>query len=113
MAVHERAGRLRLGDDLRGQRAKIPRVPGGGGAPPGAAPAAGAATAAAPAATGNGGVYDLSTDEFADIIHPQGYKNLISFEMEHGPVWRFQVGDAVIEKSITLVHGQDTVIVRY
>ena len=68
-----------------------------------------------PAVTG-GGVYDLSTDEFADIIHPQGYKNLISFEMGHeggGPVWRFQVGDAVIEKSITLVHGQDTVIVRY
>src|ERR1035437_184534 len=22
---------------------------------------------------GGGGVYDLSTDEFADIIHPQGY----------------------------------------
>jgi predicted glycogen debranching enzyme len=60
-----------------------------------------------------GGVYDLSTDEFSDIIHPQGYKNLISFELGHGPTWRFQVGDAVIEKSITLVHGQDTVIVKY
>ena len=58
-------------------------------------------------------MFDLSTNEFVDIVHPQGYKNLISFEMGHGPVWRFQVGDAVIEKSITLVHGQDTVIVRY
>jgi predicted glycogen debranching enzyme len=63
---------------------------------------------------GTSGVYDLSTDEFADIIHPQGYKNLISFEVDpSGPVWRYQVGDAVIEKSITLVHGQDTVVVRY
>ena len=65
-----------------------------------------------PGAT-EGGVVDLSTDEFADIIHPQGYKSLISFELAHGPIWRFQVGDAIIEKSITLVHGQDTVIVRY
>ncbi len=61
----------------------------------------------------DGGVVDLSTNEFADIIHPQGYKNLISFELTDGPIWRFQIGDAIIEKSITLVHGQDTVIVRY
>ena len=64
-------------------------------------------------ADGGGGVVDLSTNEFADIIHPQGYRNLISFELADGPIWRFQVGDAIVEKSITLVHGQDTVIVRY
>ena len=71
------------------------------------------------ASNGNGGsahgpaIYDLSTNEFADIIHPQGYKQLVAFELRHGPVWRFQLGDAVLEKSITLVHGQDAVIVRY
>src|ERR1043166_7943223 len=26
-------------------------------------------------------VYDLSTNEFSDIVHPQGYKNLVSFEI--------------------------------
>ena len=65
---------------------------------------------------GGGGVYDLSTNEFADIVHPQGYKHLLSFELAGpggGPVWRYSVGGAVLEKSITLVHGQDTVIVRY
>ena len=61
----------------------------------------------------NGVSYDLGTDEFPDIIHPQGYQNLISFEQRHGPIWRYQCGDAVIEKSVTLVHGQDAVIVRY
>jgi predicted glycogen debranching enzyme len=72
------------------------------------------ASASAPQESG-GGVYDLSTNEFADIIHPQGYKHLISFEIgpTGGPVWRFQIGDAVIEKSLTLVHGEDTVILRY
>ncbi len=62
---------------------------------------------------GGPAIYDLSTNEFADIIHPQGYKSLLSFEQGHGPVWRHQVGDAVIEKSITLVHGMDAVVVRY
>jgi predicted glycogen debranching enzyme len=56
---------------------------------------------------------DLCTNEFVDIVNPQGYKNLISFTLGHGPVWRFQVGDAIIEKSITLAHGLDTVVVRY
>ncbi len=58
-------------------------------------------------------VYDLSTNEFADIIHPQGYKYLRSFELNHGPVWRYQIGEVVIQKSITLVPGQDTVIIKY
>src|SRR4051794_21234591 len=57
--------------------------------------------------------YELSTNEFGDVIHPQGYQQLLSFELGHGPVWRFQAGEAVIEKSITFVHGQDAVVVRY
>src|SRR5205814_2250594 len=65
---------------------------------------------------GGNGVYDLSTNEFTDIIHPQGYRLLQGFELAGqggGPVWRYQVGDAIIEKSVVLVQGQDTVIVRY
>ncbi|HVX85593.1 MAG TPA: amylo-alpha-1,6-glucosidase [Phycisphaerae bacterium] len=83
-------------------------IVGGPGDDPSAKSPGEASTSAA-----GGGVYDLSTDEFSDIIHPQGYKNLISFGLTHGPTWRFQVGDAVIEKSLTLVHGADAVIVRY
>jgi len=61
-----------------------------------------------------GGVtHDLSTDEFPGTIHPQGYKSLVSFELGAGPVWRYQIGEAVIEKSVTLIHGQDTVVVLY
>jgi predicted glycogen debranching enzyme len=63
------------------------------------------------------GVADLSTNEFADLVHPQGYKRCVSFELAGpggGPVWRYEIdGGGVVEKSITLVHGQDAVIVRY
>ena len=58
-------------------------------------------------------VADLSTNEFADVVHPQGYKNLVSFEMRSGPVWRYDVGGVIIEKSLTMVHGHDILIVRY
>ena len=57
--------------------------------------------------------YDLSTAEFPDVVHPQGYQNLVSFEQKWGPVWRYQFGDVTIQKSITLAHGQDTVLVQY
>lgn len=71
-----------------------------------------AGTAAAGGGNGSS-IYDLSTNEFADIIHPQGYKQLVSFELRHGPVWRYQIGEAIVEKTVTLVHSQDAVIVRY
>jgi predicted glycogen debranching enzyme len=58
-------------------------------------------------------VADLSTNEFAEVIHPQGYQNLIGFRMDPGPTWRYEVGDVIIEKSLTMVHGQDTLIVQY
>jgi predicted glycogen debranching enzyme len=65
-----------------------------------------------PDAAGNT-VIDLSTNEFADIIHPQGYQHITAFDLAEGPLWRYQIGDLILEKTITLIHGQDTVIVRY
>lgn len=59
-------------------------------------------------------VYDLATTEFADIVHPLGHLHLLGFELRDGaPVWRYQIGAAVVEKSLTMVHGQDTVILKY
>jgi predicted glycogen debranching enzyme len=57
--------------------------------------------------------YALSTNEFPDVIDPQGYRNMIGFELRAGPVWRYCCGDALIEKSIVLAHGQEAVVVRY
>ncbi len=63
--------------------------------------------------TAGNNVIDLSTNEFGDIIHPQGYKNVTAFDLAEGPKWRFEIGNLVVEKTVTLIHGQDTVIVRY
>lgn len=57
--------------------------------------------------------YDLSTDEFPDVVHPQGYLSLQSFTQAAGPTWRFELAGSIIEKTIHLVQGENTVIVRY
>ncbi len=57
--------------------------------------------------------FPLATNEFPGVIDPAGYRYLIRFELRAGPVWRYACGPVVLEKSISLVHGQDAVIVRY
>ncbi len=57
--------------------------------------------------------YALSTNEFPDVIDPRGYENLLSFDLQAGPIWRYQCGAAVVEKKILLLQGQDTLIIRY
>ena len=43
-----------------------------------------------------------------------GAAHLTEFRIDRGlPIWRYKVGDAVIEKQILLVHGQNTVHVSY
>ncbi len=57
--------------------------------------------------------YPLSANEFPDVIDPLGYENIVDFSYQYGPIWRYRCGDALLEKSITMAHGQDTVSVRY
>jgi predicted glycogen debranching enzyme len=44
----------------------------------------------------------------------QGHESLVEFRLENQmPVWRFEVGEVVLEKSVVLLHGQNTVFVSY
>ena len=57
--------------------------------------------------------YALSANEFPDVIDPSGYENIVDFAYQNGPIWHYRCGDALIEKSLVLAHGQDTVSIRY
>ena len=57
--------------------------------------------------------YPLSANEFPDVIDPTGFENIVDFSYQDGPVWHYRCGDALIEKAITMAHGQDTVCIRY
>src|SRR5439155_18490883 len=43
-------------------------------------------------------------------VDPRGHELLQSFELRDGvPVWRWQIGDVVIEREVAMVHGRPAV----
>ncbi len=59
--------------------------------------------------------YDLSANQWSTgDIAPQGYKYLESFHLEGTvPVWRYAIGDAVLERRVWMAQGENTTYIRY
>jgi predicted glycogen debranching enzyme len=63
----------------------------------------------------NGADYPLSTNRWVSgTVEPKGYLNIESFHLEGTtPVWRFAIGDALLEKRIWMQQGENTTFVQY
>ncbi|MBI3473364.1 MAG: glycogen debranching enzyme family protein [Candidatus Solibacter usitatus] len=62
----------------------------------------------------NGRRFELSANRYSpDVIHPAGYQYLRRFRLDPFPVFHFVVEDVEIEKSLFMVHGQNTTVVQY
>src|ERR1700719_958625 len=59
--------------------------------------------------------YALGTNRWASgATEPQGYVHIESFRLDGiTPVWRFAVGDALLEKHVGMRHGENTTYVQY
>jgi len=59
--------------------------------------------------------YALGTNRWASgAIEPQGYVHIESFRLDGTtPVWRFGIGDALLEKRIWMRDGENTTYVQY
>ncbi|WP_017300932.1 amylo-alpha-1,6-glucosidase [Nodosilinea nodulosa] len=59
--------------------------------------------------------YPLSTNRWADgAIAPEGYRQMERFRLEGTlPVWRFELGDALLEKCLWMQPGANTTYIRY
>jgi predicted glycogen debranching enzyme len=59
--------------------------------------------------------YALGTNRWASgAIEPQGYVHIESFRLDGTtPVWRFAIGDALLEKRVWMAHGENTTYVQY
>jgi predicted glycogen debranching enzyme len=57
----------------------------------------------------------LGTNRWASgAIEPQGYVHIENFRLDgNTPVWRFAIGDALLEKRVWMLHGENTTYVRY
>jgi len=59
--------------------------------------------------------YALGANRWASgATEPQGYVHIESFRLEGAsPLWRFAVGDALLEKRVWMRHGENTTYVQY
>lgn len=57
--------------------------------------------------------YALSTNVYLDAVYPKGYTLLEGFSQGHQPTFTYLLGPVRIVKSVFMVHGSNTTIVRY
>lgn len=57
--------------------------------------------------------YEISCNQYPDKIHPEGYKYLKQFRLDPFPIWTFEIGGLVIEKSVFMVYGENTTVVQW
>jgi predicted glycogen debranching enzyme len=57
--------------------------------------------------------YELGTNQYPGVIHPQGYKFLKSFERDLFPQFYFEVNGIEIKKTIAAIYGEATTVVLY
>ena len=56
---------------------------------------------------------DLSANRYPGAIHPQGYLYLREFRQDPCPTFVYEVDGVVLEKSIFMVHGENTTVIQY
>ncbi len=57
--------------------------------------------------------FELSANQYAGALHPQGYHYLTGFRLDPFPVFTYTVADVEVEKSICMLHGENSTIVHY
>ena len=57
--------------------------------------------------------YELSSNQYPGVIHPQGFKFLNGFRLDPFPTFTYEVEGLRIEKTVFMVQGENTTIVQY
>jgi len=57
--------------------------------------------------------FDLSSNRYGEVIHPQGWQYIVSFGRLPLPCWTYQVGGHRLTKTVCMVQGSNTTVVAY
>lgn len=58
--------------------------------------------------------FDLSTNLYEPaVVHPQGFRLQSNFRLNPFPVFTYEVGEARVEKTVFMPHGENSTVVRY
>ncbi len=60
-----------------------------------------------------GNPYELGTNQYGDVIAPRGFQYLASFRKDFFPVWIYELPGIRLRKTITMVQGENTTLIRY
>jgi predicted glycogen debranching enzyme len=61
----------------------------------------------------DGRPFDLGTNRYPGVVHPQGFRCLKQFRLDPFPVFTFEVEGIEIEKTVFMVQGENTTVVQY
>jgi len=57
--------------------------------------------------------YELSTNQYPGVIHPQGFNYQTGFRLDPFPTFTYEIEGLQIEKSVFMVQGENTTVVQY
>jgi predicted glycogen debranching enzyme len=57
--------------------------------------------------------YELSTNQYVGVMHPRGDQFQTGFRLDPFPVFTYEVEGILIEKSVLMVNGENTIVVQY
>jgi predicted glycogen debranching enzyme len=57
--------------------------------------------------------YELSANQYPGVVHPQGFQFQTGFRLDPFPVFTYEVAGLLFEKSLFMVQGENTTVVRY
>jgi len=57
--------------------------------------------------------FDLSANCYPGVIHPQGFRYLKQFRLDPFPVFTYEIEGIEIEKTVFLIHGENSTVVQY
>jgi predicted glycogen debranching enzyme len=61
----------------------------------------------------NGRPFELGTNNYPGVVHPQGFHYLKQFRLDPFPVFTFELDGVHIEKTVFMVEGENTTVVEY
>lgn len=57
--------------------------------------------------------YDMSANHYPETVHPRGFEHLKAFTLDPLPRFIYEVGGVEIEKTVFMVHGENTTVIQY
>ena len=57
--------------------------------------------------TVNGSTYELGTNRYPGVVHPQGFQFLTQFRLDPFAIFTFSVDGVELEKTFFMAHGQN------